>query len=91
MDMEEEDKNVFYSLLTKTAKEHLKNQICMYMYLFSFLAEEELAHQSWKSVWCKFLLWKVDINMFLKNERRIKRKKAIHSSASSQTKPTKKW
>lgn len=50
MDMEEEDKNVFYSLLTKTAKEHLKNQICMYMYLFSFLAEEELAHQSWKSV-----------------------------------------
>lgn len=33
MVMEEEDKTVFYSLFTETAKEQLKKQIYMYMCL----------------------------------------------------------
>lgn len=53
MDVEEEDKTVFCSLFFEIAKEHLKKQIYthIYIYIFSFPAEEEeLAHQSWKSV-----------------------------------------
>lgn len=48
--MEEEDKTVFYSLFTETAKEQLKKHIYMYMCLDFQQKKEELAHQSWKSV-----------------------------------------